>query len=155
MAVEKGFNKPSNRVVAFGTPFVRTMTVETADQMYPGRLVVLGTNDNDVLANDNSGNAVAGWLGFEQAANNYRPATISTAYAAGDFAPVLNGPGMVIKATLATGETISRDEALTSGTNPKGALTSATVGTDRIVAIALESVTTTSSSADIWVMSLI
>lgn len=156
MVVEPGFNKPSNRIVAYGEPFVRNLYVELGTDCYPGRLVKSGTNQNDIKAQDTSGNAVAGWLGYEQAAMNYRPATVSTAYATGDFAPVLNGPGMVIKATLEINQTITRDEALAiGGGNTAGSVVSATIGTDMPVAIALEDVTTTSAAKDIWVMSLI
>lgn len=149
MAVESGFMKPSNTIVASGTPFVRQLTVETATNMYPGRCVKRGTAGNDIVVNDASGNEIVGFLGYEQAGVEYMPATRATAYAADDFAPVISGAGTVIYATLATSQTITSGETLRS--EPDGCLGEGTAGTDQIVAIALEDVTTTTAVAGIWV----
>jgi len=47
--------KPSGRIVAVGDPLVDELKVETATNMYPGRLVKKGTNDDDIVVCDASG----------------------------------------------------------------------------------------------------
>lgn len=148
MAVETGFMKPSNTIVAYGSPFIRQLTVETATNMYPGRCVIRGTAANDVKVNDSSGNEIVGFLGYEQAGVEYMPDNRSTAYEAGDFAPVLSGAGTVIYGTLAISQTIASGETLRS--EPDGCVGEGTAGTDQIVAIALEDVATTAAVAGIW-----
>jgi hypothetical protein len=172
-----GLQKPTNKIVAAGTPLVTYKKVETATTMYPGRLVIKGTNADDVVVGTAAG-AVYGWLGYEQTDPNYQPADVDTIYTAGDQAAVLFGGHFVVVACLATSQTIvagDRLVATASGTVSKataaivttGAATasavdattphvSGSVGAEgMIVGIAQESVTTTSAVADIMVLSLI
>jgi len=150
-----GHIKPINKIVAAGTPLVQELKVETATNMYPGRLVQKGTNDDDIIVADSTvGNDIVGWLGYEQTAPVFRPSTPDTIYEADDMAAVLNGGGFIIVACLAASQTITKGEALTSAA--AGTLTtSAGPDTDIVVAYAEESVTTTGAIADIMVRSVI
>lgn len=110
--VDYGIIKPSNRILERGTPTVITShNIETATNMYAGRLVQKGTTDYDIVVADGV-NPVIGWLGWEQADMNNRPATVDTIYAAGDEAPVLRGGNFNIVASLAVGFVAARGDVL-------------------------------------------
>lgn len=172
-----GIRKPGNAILAAGTPLVTQKKVETATNMYPGRLVKKGTAVDDVVVNTAAG-ACYGWLGYEQCMDaGSMPADVDTIYEADAQAPVLFGGGFVIVGCLTTSQTIVAGDRLVAAAN--GALSKATAATTTtgatqvtssaatapvagsvgaegmIVAIAMESVTTTSSVADILVLSLI
>jgi len=172
-----GLRKPTNKIVVAGDPLVMQQKIENATTMYPGRLVIKGTNDDDVVTCGAAG-ICTGWLGYEQANPNYMPATVDTIYTVNDQAPVLFGGGFVIVATLTTSQVIVKGDRLVAGaggTVQKAAAATVTtgsatasavdattptvdgsVGSDGIiVGIAMESVTTTSSAADLMVLSLI
>lgn len=172
-----GLNKPNNKILVAGSPLVQELNVETATSMYPGRLVIKGTNDNDIAVGGAAGICL-GWLGYEQCTSAvFMPTDRGTIYAAGDQAPVLYGGGFVVLGKLTTSQTIVKGDRLTAGADgtvqKAAAATTATgatqvtssaatapiagsVGTGGIViGIAMESVTTTSSAADIMVLSLI
>lgn len=90
---------PTNKIVAAGEPLVEEARVETVTNVYPGRLLIQGTNVDDIkVAADVSGNFV-GWAGFEHTAPAYRPSTIATIYVADDKISVLKGGGFVILAS--------------------------------------------------------
>lgn len=169
----------ANAIVQGGhVPMIDTYCqVETATNMYPGRLVKKGTADTDLVV-ATAGSNPYGWLGYEQAAITERPASMTTAYAADDIPPVLRGGGFVILATLSTSQTIAKDDALvadaagqvkkasalgivsgstdvTSAAANGTTTISGSAGTERIVGYAEESVTTTSSTATIKVRSVI
>ena len=169
----------SNAIVQGGTvPIVeKDAQIETVANCYPGRLVKKGTGDKDLVV-ATAGSNPSGWLGYEQAAPTEKPATMTTIYAVGDVPPVLKGGGFIILGTLATSQTITKDDALVPGAD--GMLKKATslgivsgavdmtsaaangttvisgsAGTERIVGYADESVTTTSATATIRVRSVI
>lgn len=171
--VDIGMVTPTNGVVSYGRPTIITeANVETAANMYPGRLVKRGTTDYD-LAVCGATDTPIGWLGFEDTAAQFRPATPSTIYAASDKAAVIRGGGFVIDyAVLAISQTIVKGDALVtaadgtvqkatglsgsiaSGATPvtsTGAQPATTIagdiGAKRIVGYAEVSVTTTSSTA--------
>ena len=169
----------SNAIVQGGNVPITDLScqVETATNMYPGRLVKKGTGDRDIVV-ATAGSNPAGWLGYEQAAPSERPATMTTAYAADDVPPVLKGGGFIILATLSTSQTIAKDDALvadaagqvkkasalgivsgstdvTSAAANGTTTISGSAGTERIVGYAEESVTTTSKTATIRVRSVI
>jgi hypothetical protein len=172
MAAEIGFQKPTNRVVANpgAIAFVREKEVETATGMYAGRLVKAGSTDAEVVVNDTSDNsAVIGWLGYEQASMDDRPDTIDTIWTINKSAPILNGPGMFVRAALCGGA----GNSVVVGTPLRAASyygtldkfqspsvkTSSTISDHNKVAISLETldksaVARTSTSA-LWVVSLI
>ena len=110
--VDYGIVKPSNKILERGTPTVITShNIETATSMYAGRLVKKGTTDYDIVVSDGV-NPVIGWLGWEQADMNNRPATVDTIYAASEEAPVLRGGNFNIVASLAVGFVAARGDVL-------------------------------------------
>lgn len=152
--VYTGHIKPNNKIVAAGTPLVQELKVETNTTMYPGRLVKKGTGDDEiVVSTDTTGVASIGWLGYEQTAPIYRPETVDTMYAADDMVAVLNGGGFVIVASLAAGQSVNKEDALTS--TAAGELKAITATTDEAVAYAEETVNATGAAADIMVRSVI
>jgi len=149
-----GHIKPINKIVAAGTPLVQELKVETATNMYPGRLVEKGTGDDDVVVSTSTdGDAIVGWLGYEQTAPVFRPSTPDTIYEADDMAAVLNGGGFIIVARLANGSSVAKGEALTSAA--AGEVVSATIGTNQVIAYAEETVNASGGAADIMVRSVI
>ena len=169
----------SNAIVQGGNVPITDLScqIETATNMYPGRLVKKGTGDRDIVV-ATAGSNPAGWLGYEQAAPSERPATMTTIYAADDVPPVLKGGGFIVLATLSTSQTVAKDDALvaadagqvkkasalgivsgstgvTSAAANGTTTISGSAGTERIVGYAEESVTTTSSTATIKVRSVI
>lgn len=144
--------KPSNQIVVAGTPLVQILKVETATNMYPGRLVKKGTNDDDVVVGTANA-AVIGWLGYEHTIKKHRPSTVDTVYSGDEQAAVLHGGHFIIVGRLASGQNVSKGARLEAAAN--GELSGGTVGTDEIVAIAEESVDASAAAADIMVRSLI
>ena len=152
-AVETGFPTATNVVVADRTGIhVQTKKVETATNVYPGRLVIQGTNDDDIAICADAGEAL-GWAGYEDTAKKYRPATISTIYTQNDQIAVVNGPGIIVRASLKSGQTVDKGTRLMASAN--GELSGGTVGTHEIVAIAEESVASVAAGTAIMVRSLI
>lgn len=150
---ETGFPAATNVVVADRTGIhVQTKKVETATNVYPGRLVIQGTNDDDIVICADNGEAI-GWAGYEDTAKKYRPTTISTIYQANDQIAVVNGPGIIVRASLASGQTVDKGSRLAASAD--GELSGGTVGTDEIVAIAEESKASTAPGTAIMVRSLI
>jgi len=149
---DTGAPQATNVVVADSINLhITTKKVETATSVYPGRLVMKGTNDDDVIVCD--GNPPAGWIGYEHTPKLYRPATISTIYAQNAKVAVLRGPGTKIRATLGDNCTATVGSLLKAAA--AGCLTIGVAGTDDIVAQAAEAVTTTSAAAPIMVWSRI
>jgi len=172
-----GLRKPTNKIVAAGSPLVQELNVETATNMYPGRLVIKGTDDNDIAVCGAAGISV-GWLGYEQCGNAaFMPTDVNTIYAEGDQAPVLYGGKFVIVGKLTTSQTIVKGDRLVAGadgtvqkaaaeglaegstpvtsTAATGVVTGSIGAGGIVVGIAMESVTTTDAVADIMVLSLI
>lgn len=172
-----GVVKPTNKIVAGGTPLVQELKVETATNMYPGRLVKRGTNDDDIVVNTEGGNAL-GWLGYEQTNPVFMPTDVDTIYAQNDMVAVLNGGHFYVVGRLASGQNVTKGTPLVGAANGElaaavgltvatgatqvtssaanGAIISGTLGTQGIVvAIAEQSVDASGGSADIVVRSLI
>lgn len=177
-----GYKKPINKVLVAGNPLLQELKVEgTVTYMLPGRLVIVGTAEQQCKVGTAAGK-VLGFLGYEQASDHYKPATVDTAYALADFAPVLNGGGFVIVASLAASQgTIVKGDRLVAAANGELSLASAatitiasgttTVLSDKaqpdeavagaygaeglVVAIAEEGKSNVGSSQDIMVRSLI
>jgi len=94
-----GVQRPTNKIIASGTPLVQELRVQTASEVYPGRLVKAGTTVDEIVVNDASTNTtILGFVGFEQTNPNYRPSTISTIQVVEDQVSVLNGGGFTILA---------------------------------------------------------
>jgi hypothetical protein len=85
--------------------------VESGTTMYPGGLVIQGTDDKDISTCGAGGEGM-GWLGYEDTPKKYRPATIDTLYVTGDWADVINGPGCIVRARLANGQNIPKGTRL-------------------------------------------
>lgn len=152
MAGQRSMIKPTNKIVLDSQNMhIQTMKVETATNMYPGRLVKVGTNDDDAIVNTTDG--AIGWLGYEQTTKKYRPATVDTIYAQNDQVAVLSGPGMVLVASLAVGAVVTKGALLEPVA--AGELSGGTVGTHQFVAIAEEAKDADVTAQDIIVRSLI
>ena len=152
--VYTGHVKPVNKIIAAGKPLVQELEVEVATTMYPGRLVKRGTGDHDIVVSDSTdGGDIVGWLGYEQTAPVFRPSTPDTIYVVEDKAAVLNGGGFIIVASLASGQNVTKDDELTSAAD--GELVAATIGTNKVIAYAEESVDASAAAADIMVRSVI
>ncbi|WP_319506008.1 hypothetical protein [uncultured Methanolobus sp.] len=147
-----GVVKPANKIVAGGSPLEQELKIENVTNMYPGRLVKKGTNDDDMVVNTAAG-ATLGWLGYEQTNPAFMPTDIDTIYALDDMAAVLYGGSFLIVGSLASGQNVTKGARLKAAAD--GELAAGIVGTDEIVAIAEESVDATSAAADIVVLSLI
>jgi hypothetical protein len=161
---DSGYKTPSNAILVAGTPLKQTLKVETATNMYPGRLIKKGTNDDDIVVCGANEKAI-GWLGYEQTTKKYRPATVDTIYAQNDQAVVLNGSGFVIVARLANGQNVVKGEKLAVAANGELTTTedsysidesgSSTHSIERVIAYAEESVDASGGAKDIMVRSLI
>jgi hypothetical protein len=88
------------------------MEVETATNMYAGRLVQAGTTAAEVVVCDGATKPPVGWLGWEDTAGEYRPATVDTIYTVNSMASVLFGGKFVINAKLAVGFVAKRGDLL-------------------------------------------
>ena len=108
MTTETGQVQPTNKIVVDSTNcHHQTKKVETATNVYPGRMVIRGTNDDDVITGT-SGGAVYGWVGYNDINKAYRPATISTIHLINDQTDIINGSGIIVLAWLLSGETTTK-----------------------------------------------
>lgn len=117
MAWNKG-----QKVVLAGSPVVEEKKIgsnATASAMVPGRFVVRDASDEKIKEAGAGATAVLGVLGFEQAHPDYRPTSRTTAYAVGDFAPVVYGPGTVVIAKIASGNSITQGDFLVTAASGK------------------------------------
>ena len=114
----------SNQLVVSGPYTSIEARIETVANVYPGRLVKRGTTDDDVVVCTAAG-LPCGWAGYDNASPAVKPATIDTIYVVGDRIPVVSCVGSVIRATLATSQTITLGDALVAGAT--GFVTAATV----------------------------
>lgn len=146
--------KPTNQILVDGRAgvSVQILKVETAANMYPGRLVKKGTNDDDAVV-ATAASACIGWIGYLNTIKKYRPATVDTIHVINDQASILSGPGIILVGYLELGANVSKGARLTMGAI--GGLSGGTVGTDDIVAVAEESVDASAAAADIMVRSMI
>lgn len=152
MASETAMVQPTNKIVLDSKNLhVQTKKVETVANVYPGRLVKRGTNDDDVVVNTAAGSPI-GFAGYLNTAKKYRPATIDTIYVVNDQIGVINGPGIILLARLAIGANVTKGALLTDAA--LGDLSGGTAGTHHIYAIAEESVDASAAAADILVRSL-
>jgi hypothetical protein len=146
--------QPTNAIVLDSQNMhVQQLKVETATNMYPGRLVKKGTNDDDVVVATAATDKHIGWLGYEQTTKKHRPATVSTIYLVNAKVAVLSGPGMVLVGLAELGASITKGQRLKAGAI--GGLSGGTDGTDHMVAIAEETVDASSVAKAILVRSLI
>lgn len=150
--VQLGFREPSNDVVqggSLGPEFLKVGANATAASMIPGAAVVKDTNDFSVKEGA-AGGKLVGFLGYASTPAEFRPETITTAYAVGDMVAVHRGASRRQKAWLADGQSVVNGEPLklTAG----GQLAAATVGTDDVIADADETVAASGAAAALWVI---
>jgi len=152
--VDVGYGpKPTNKIIVAGQPLLQILKVETATNVYPGRLVKKGTNDDDIVVNTALGAAI-GWADYENTIKKHRPATVDTIYLINAQIAVPHGGKFIIVGSLASGQNVSKGDRLCAAAD--GELSGGTVGTHEIVAIAEESVDQSGGdSGDIMVRSLI
>jgi hypothetical protein len=169
------FTAPSGRkVVIAGSPVIEEFTAEGTG-IKPGRLCKKGTAVTQVIVVAAATDKPSGWVGWdgEGAHPAASPALRDTAYVAAKKCPVVYGPGAIIYAQLAAGQTIAKDAPLIpaadgelqaavnmaaaeqAGTRHVAATAGSFPPGGMIVALAKESVTTTSAAAPIIVESLI
>ena len=149
--VQVGFRKPENDVVSghYYTEMLKVGANATAAKMLPGIFVIKDTNDRSVKESGAAGKVI-GVLGYAESPEAYRPATRSTAYAVGDTVAVHHGMGAYARALLAISQTVVKGELMKVAAD--GYLTIGAAGTDDIVAVAEESVTTGGDATGIlWV----
>ncbi len=110
-----GFKKPTNKIIVTGDPAVQEQKLGgTVTSAYPGRLVMKGTNDDDVSLADGT-KPVAGFLGFEHGYHaNDRPATVDTAYASGAMVPVIYDGDFVIVGATTAGTGVNKNDKMAS-----------------------------------------
>lgn len=115
--VDTGYVTPSGRIVVRGSPMAKIeKTVETATNVYPGRLLIAGTTDHDVAVAD--GVAVPiGWAGYEDSYS--KKDAKSTIYAASDKIAVLRGGGFAIMTKMAKGFVAKQGDVMLSWADGK------------------------------------
>ncbi len=129
MSADNGFTKPANSTVVAGIPdTVQIRKVKTATNMYPGRLVIRDTDDSQISVCGAGGKAI-GWLSYEDTPKKYRQPTgaetIASIFLVNAEVAVINGPGMVLMASIPTGQTYVKGDRLVAGANGQVALASA------------------------------
>jgi hypothetical protein len=155
MTTETGQVQPTNKIVVDSTNcHHQTKKVETATNVYPGRMVIRGTNDDDVITGT-SGGAVYGWVGYNDVNKNYRPATISTIHLINDQTDIINGSGVILLAWLLSGETVTKGARLVSADGGYVQALATQGGTALVTSLAEESVASTDTTTRILVRSLI
>jgi len=153
MAGDTSTVQPTNKIVVDSTNLHETTkNVETATNVYPGRLVMKGTNDDDIIVCDGSTAHAVGWASYEHTAKKYRPATVDTVYAENAKIAVVWGPGIRVLARINACPAITVGMLLKAGAD--GTVTPGTAGTDDIIAQA-EEAKAAGAAADIIVRSLI
>ena len=155
--VYAGNQKPTNKITMGRVPIIQELKVQTADYVYPGRLATKGTNPDDIIVNTASTSPI-GWVGYEQTAPVYMPATVDTQYAANDQVAVLSGGGFMVVARLTKGQNVTKGAKLipdASGNLKAAVNDTLDASTNYIVAEAEENVNATSAESDILVKSMI
>lgn len=113
----KKYTAPVDAIVWRGKfPSQDEFRIETATEMYPGRLVKTGTTEDDIVVGD-ALSAPIGWLGYEQTAIPYMPATKDTIYAVNDRAIVGRGGGFGIRGKVSQGCVLNFGDKLANWTN--------------------------------------
>jgi hypothetical protein len=100
--VDMGYVEATNKIVLAGHGASVEMEAEEASMM-PGMLVKIGTTVNEVKIGTEA-TVNYGWLGYENSPTMWKPANIDTAYAVNARVSVISGPGMVLRALLASGQ---------------------------------------------------
>lgn len=109
--VDIGFVKATNKIVLAGFRQTVELEIETVANMYPGRVVKVGSTDNEMVVG--AADALSmGWLSYEDTPVMYKPATIDTIYKVNDRAAYVFGPGIIVVASRKANETIVMGDKL-------------------------------------------
>jgi len=144
-----GITKPSNKILVKGDGLIVEYKATDA-AIKPGDMVKFKTSDVEIDEGGAPTGSTAmgiGIAGYEQAHEEYKPATRATAYADDAMIPVImcGGGDIVMAAVSATGKsggTLARGDPMT-GSAAAGELVIATIGTNHVYAILLENGATT------------
>lgn len=146
--VDIGLKRPDNAIVERGEPLIWNAKLETATNVYPGRLLKKDTTDADVEVCAAEDTAV-GWAGYEDTLSLYQNANEDTVYEANDRISVLcGGHFIIVGSVIASSNTVTKGKTLYAST--AGQLTQH--GTTP-VGIAMESLA--AGGGDCMVLSLI
>jgi hypothetical protein len=138
--------KPTNKVLAGGTPFIEELQAEGVN-VKPRLLVVKGTGDHQVVPAGANARNVLGIADIDPRKK------IDDAFADGDPVKVISGPVAVV-GILAESQTINKGDKLRAAANGQvqalqadqpvneGGTSTYTIYYDRTVAIALETIST-------------
>ena len=142
------------KVVLAGTPIVQEKKVganATAAKLLPGILVLRDSSDEEFKECSAGASAgIVGWLGFEQAHPDYKPASRTSNFAAGAFAPVVSGAGTVLISKLASGNNVTQGDLLVAGAD---GLVAKAAGMDGSVDSGAVSVLSSAANGDIITLS--
>lgn len=108
---------PNNAVLVGGTPVRDSLRVKTVANVLPGRLVMYDTDDGHFqAAGSGTDHGLLGWFELAIPANGsaYDPTVVPTTE---DWCSVLSGPGIRVRARLASGENIKRGDLLVAAAN--------------------------------------
>lgn len=153
MTSETAMVQPTNKITVDSKNLhIQTKKVETVDNVYPGRMVKKGTNDDDIQVCTAKTDMAIGYVGYTETAKKYRPATIDTIQVQYDQVTVCNGPGVIFLGLLEKGATVVKGRILILGAI--GGF-SGGAATDMIYAIAEETVNATAGALDILVRLLV
>lgn len=157
--VDIGYLTATDKIVLAGSVNSKEFEIETVANMYPGRLVMHGTTNNEIIVDDGSGLAY-GWLGYEDSPIMYRPANIDTIYVVNDRAAAVFGPGIVLRAKLLNGTNVVMGDRLVGAGSGKvkkwtPVPIDAASAEEAQVAIAMQDGTTTGDDINLIVRSLI
>ena len=114
-----GYIVPTDKIVLAGEYSSKEREVENITSMYPGRLVLKGSTDNEIKVSGDNGIIAVGFLGYEDTPIMHRPTNKTTIYALAARASVLTGPGMIIYAALAENETVVQGDELVGAAGGK------------------------------------
>ena len=109
-----GYKTPTNKTLIAGEPLVQETKLETGTDVYCGRLVGAGTNDDDSVVCTNVLQP-RGFVSYEHTHPNYQPSTYSTAFAADDILGIKKGD-IVVKGKLATPFILAKDQMVCNWT---------------------------------------
>lgn len=114
-----GVNPPNNLIAFGGAPSIQELKIETATNMYPGRFVIKGTNDDDIKVADGITQPI-GVLGYEQCNPVFKPDSITGIYTVNYMAPVLKGQTYIKSPSgLALGGSATKGDFLISWSDGK------------------------------------
>lgn len=140
--------EPVNAILINGNPHIEEYEVETADYMYPGKLVKLGTGSHQIIAcTDNATNCI-GVLDVMEDQDVSTMYDDTTTYSVGDQVRVLSGP-ITVRLRADHADSISVGEAVQPA--PEGNVDPLATANAK-VGVAEDAHTGGSGESDSWVI---